>query len=218
MLFINILHIAERIHAFEHAIPPPAVSTDAVGTNNITPLPLTVTMNEHPSTVKGFSEVQITQLQSLISAAFHSERVGSQHSPVLVQRSLLSPVSPQLQSSSRAIQTGLQKTQINPALNNNYSAGAKQHGIGPLSALGPNPPPANLIGTPGTSVPTHNLTPLPQKILQRITKHVPVSLPCPSGGTGANCHSSFSPDPLAGHLAFLQSQAIAPSTCCAYQA
>ena len=84
--------LAERIHAFEHAIPPPAGSTDAVGTNNVTPPPLTVTVNEDPSTANAFSEVQITQLRSLISAAVHSERVGSQHHPVPVQGSLLSPV------------------------------------------------------------------------------------------------------------------------------
>ena len=34
----------------------------------------------------------------------------------------------------------------------------------------------------------------------------------PPGGPRANCSSSFSQDPLAGRLAFLQSQAIAPST------
>ena len=162
--------LAERIHAFEHAIPPPAGSTNAVGTNNITPPPLPVTVNEDPLTANAFSEVQITQLRSLISAAVHSERVGSQHHPVPVEGSLLPPVTPQLQSPSRATQTGLQNTQINPAPNNNFSAGAKQHGVGPSSTLGPNPPPANLIGTPGTSAPTHNLPPLPQKILQRITK------------------------------------------------
>ena len=159
--------LAERIHAFEHAIPPPAGSTDAVGTNNVTPPPLTVTVNEDPSTANAFSEVQITQLRSLISAAVHSERVGSQHHPVPVQGSLLSPVTPQLQSPSRTIQTGLQNTQINPTPNNNYSAGAEQHGVGPSLTLGPNPPPANLIGTPGTSASTHNLPPLPEKFYSR---------------------------------------------------
>ena len=155
--------LAERIHAFEHAIPPPAGSTDAVGTNNITPPPLPVTVNEDSLTANAFSEVQITQLRSLISAAVHSERVGSQHHPVPVEGSLLSPVTPQLQSPSRATQTGLQNIQINPAPNNNFSAGAEQHGVGPSSTLGSNPPPANLIGTPGTSAPSHNLPPLPQK-------------------------------------------------------
>ena len=58
--------LAERIHAFEHAIPPPAGSTDAVGTNNITPPPLPVTVNDDPLTANAFSEVQITQLRSLI--------------------------------------------------------------------------------------------------------------------------------------------------------
>ena len=156
--------LAEQIHAFEHAIPPPA------GTTNLTPPPLPVTVNEDPLTANAFSEVQITQLRSLISAAVHIECVGSQHHPVPVEGSLLSPVTPQLQSPSRAIQTGLQNTQINPVPNNNYSAGAEQHGIGSSSTLRSNPPPANFIGTPGTSPPTHNLPPLPQKILQQITK------------------------------------------------
>ena len=110
------------------------------------------------------------QRRSLISAAVHSKRVGSQHHPVPVEGSLLSPVTPQLQSPSRATQTGLQNIQINPAPDNNFSAGAEQHGVGPSSTLGPNPPRAHLIGTPGTSAPTHDLPPLPQKILQRITK------------------------------------------------
>ena len=160
------VRLAERIHAFEHAIPPPAGSTDTVGTN-VTPPPLTVTVNEDPSAANAFSEVQITQLQSLISAAVHSERVGSQHYAVLVQGSLLVPVTPQLQSPSRTIQTGLQNTQINPVPNNYYSAGAEQHGVGPSSTLGPNAPPANVIGTPGTSAPTHNLPPLPEKFYCR---------------------------------------------------
>ena len=69
--------LAERIHAFEHAIPPPAGSIDAAGTNNVTPPPLAVTVNENSSPPNAFSDMQITQLRSLISAAVRSERVGS---------------------------------------------------------------------------------------------------------------------------------------------
>jgi len=114
--------------------------------------------------------VQITQVRSLISAAVHSERVGSQHPPVPVESSLLSPVAPQPKShsSSRAIQTGLQNTPTNPSTNS--STGAEQHGVGRSSTLGPNPPSANLVGTPGTSAPAHDLPPFPQKIVQQITK------------------------------------------------
>ena len=114
--------------------------------------------------------MQITQVRSLISAAVHSERVGSQHPPVPVESSLLSPVAPQPKShsSSRAIQTGLQNTPTNPSTNS--STGAEQHGVGRSSTLGPNPPSANLVGTPGTSAPAHDLPPFPQKIVQQITK------------------------------------------------
>ena len=48
--------LAERIHACEHAIPPPAGSTDAVGPNNINPPPLTVNGNENSSPANAFSE------------------------------------------------------------------------------------------------------------------------------------------------------------------
>ncbi|KAJ7383326.1 hypothetical protein OS493_028872 [Desmophyllum pertusum] len=47
---------------------------------------------------------------------------------------------------------------------------------------------------------------------------VPVPPPRPSCRFGIDCSSSLSPDTLAGCLAFLQSQAIAPSTRRAYQA
>ena len=162
--------LPERIHAFGHAIPPPAGSSDAVGPNNVTPPSLTVNVNENSSPANAFSEVQNTQLRSLISAAVHSERVGSQHPPVPDERSLLFPVTPQPESqcSSRAIQTGLQNTPINPSTN--ASTGAEQHGVGPSSTLGPNPPSANLVGTHGTSAPAYNLPPPPRKIVQRITK------------------------------------------------
>ena len=48
--------LAERIHACEHAIPPPAGSTDAVGPNNINPPSLTVNGNETSSAANAFSE------------------------------------------------------------------------------------------------------------------------------------------------------------------
>ena len=155
--------LAERIHAFEHATPPPAGSTAADGSNNVALPPLTVNVNENPTPATAFSEVQITQLRSLISAVVHSERVGSQQPPVPPARSLLSPATPQLQPPPTAIPTGPQNVPIN-------ASGAEQHGVGQSSTLGPNPPPANLAGTPGTFAPAHNLPPLPQKILQRITK------------------------------------------------
>ena len=151
---------AERIHAFEHAAPPPAGSINIVGSNNVAPPPLTVNVDEIPAPATAFSEVQITQLRSLISAAIHSERVGSQQPPVLVARPLLSPATPQLQPPLTAIQTGPQNVLIDPAIN--ALTGAEQHAVGRPSTLGPNPPPANLVGMPGTSPPAYNLPPLPK--------------------------------------------------------
>ena len=154
--------LAERIHAFEHAIPPPAGSTVAVGPNNVTPPPLTVNVNENSSPANAFSEVQITQLRSLISAAVQSERVGSQHPPVPVERSLLSPVTPQPEShsSSRAIQTGLQIARPTPRPTlqhelNNMALVHRQH-------LAPIPHRLIWLEPPGTSAPAHNSPPLPQ--------------------------------------------------------
>jgi len=106
--------------------------------------------------------VQITQLRSLISAAVHSERVDYQHPPVPVERSLLSPVTPQpeSQSSSRTIQTGLQNTPINPMTN--VSTGAEQHGWSIINTW-PQSPIGQFGWNAGTSSPAHNLPPLRKK-------------------------------------------------------
>ncbi|KAL9956100.1 hypothetical protein ACROYT_G037527 [Oculina patagonica] len=161
--------LAERIHAFEHANPPPAGPNDAVGPNNVPPPALMVNVGANPALATAFSDEQITQLRSLISAAVRSERVGSQQPPSPAASSLLSPASPQRQPPSTAIQTRPPHVPIDL---NNASTGAEQlqHGVTQLSALGPSPLSANLLGTPGTSALAHNLPPLPQKIQQRIIK------------------------------------------------
>ena len=91
--------LAERIHGFEHATPPPAAPIPAP--NNATRL--TVNVDETTGPATAFSEMQITQLRSLISAAVHNERVGSQQAPVLVGGPLLSPATPHPQPPSSAI-------------------------------------------------------------------------------------------------------------------
>ena len=64
--------LAERIHGFEHATPPPAAPIPAP--NNATRL--TVNVDETTGPATAFSEMQISQLRSLISAAVHNERVA----------------------------------------------------------------------------------------------------------------------------------------------
>ena len=84
--------LAERIHAFEHAIPPPPGPVADVGANSPTPTLLSVNVDQQPTPPTAFSEVQITQLRSLISAVAHSERVGPPQPPrskSKVQRFLL---------------------------------------------------------------------------------------------------------------------------------
>ena len=161
--------LAERIHAFEHATPPVAVPLDLAGPSNATPAPLSVNVDQTPVPATAFTETQITQLRSLISAAVLNERVGLQQPPSVAVGSLLSPATPQPQPPSAAVQTGSQNAvTVNPAIQ--VSAGSIQHGVLSSSTLGPNPPPASFGGTPGTSTPAHNLPPLPQKIQQRIAK------------------------------------------------
>ena len=58
-----------------------------------------------------FTEVQITQLRSLISAAILNKRAGLQQPPGLAVGSLLSPATPQPQPPSAVVQTGLQNAQ-----------------------------------------------------------------------------------------------------------
>ncbi|XP_078354436.1 uncharacterized protein LOC144639048 [Oculina patagonica] len=176
-----------------------------------------VNVGANPAQASAFSDEQIAQLRSLISAAVHSERVGSQQPPIPAASSLLSPASPQRQPPSTAIQT---RPPHGPSDLNNASTGAEQlqHGVAQFPALGPSPLSANLLGTPGTSALAHNLPPLPQKIQQRIIKHAPLPPTRPSGRLGSDASSPLSQDPLDGRLAFLQSQAIAPSTRRAYQA
>ena len=41
--------LAERIHAFEHAIPSPAGPTDVSGPSNVSPPPLSVNVDETPT-------------------------------------------------------------------------------------------------------------------------------------------------------------------------
>ena len=94
-----------------------------------------------------FSDVQITQLQSRISAALHNERAGVQHPPVPAGDPLLFPVSPQPQPPLAAIQTGSQSFTVN--LSNQVSTGTLHEGVEP-STLGSNPSPCYFIGTPGT--------------------------------------------------------------------
>ena len=161
--------LTEQIHAFEHATPPPVGPLDVAGPSNATPTPLSVNVDQTPVPATAFSEVQITQLQSLISAAIHNARAGFQQPPGLANGSLLSPATPQPQPPSAAVQTGLQNgVTVNPKVQ--ISTGAVEHGVASSSTLGPNPPPASLVGTPGTSAPALNLPPLPQKIQQRIAK------------------------------------------------
>ncbi|KAL9964522.1 hypothetical protein ACROYT_G028176 [Oculina patagonica] len=128
-----------------------------------------VNVGANPAQASAFSDEQIAQLRSLISAAVHSERVGSQQPPIPAASSLLSPASPQRQPPSTAIQT---RPPPGPIDLNNASTGAEQlqHGVAQFPALGPSPLSANLLGTPGTSALAHNLPPLPQKIQQRIIK------------------------------------------------
>jgi len=54
--------LAERIHAFEHTIPPPPGPIVDAGANSATPTLLSVNVDEQPTPLTAFSEVQITQL------------------------------------------------------------------------------------------------------------------------------------------------------------
>jgi len=154
--------LAERIHAFEHAIPPPPGPIVDAGANSVNPTLLSVNVDEHPTPPTAFSEVQITQLRSLISAAVHGERVSTQQLPVSVENSALSPATPQLQRPPTPIPTG--------TINSSSNALAAQDGVGLTTTLGPSLLSTNVVGTPGISPPAHNLPPIPQKILQRIAK------------------------------------------------
>ena len=157
--------LAERIHAFEHAIPPPPGPVADVGANSPTPTLLSVNVDQQPTPPTAFSEVQTTQLRSLISAVVHSERVGTPQLPVQVESSALSPATPQPPPPSRAIPTG--------TINSTNNATAAQDGVGSVGLTqtpGPSLSSTNVAATPGTSAPAHNLPPIPQKILQRIAK------------------------------------------------
>ena len=157
--------LAERIHAFEHAIPPPPGPVADVGANSPTPTLLSVNVDQQPTPPTAFSEVQITQLRSLISAVVHSERVGTPALPVQVESSALSPATPQPPPPSRAIPTG--------TINSTNIATAAQDGVdsvGLTQTPGPSLSSTIVAATPGTSAPAHNLPPIPQKILQHIAK------------------------------------------------
>jgi len=112
-------------------------------------------MDEKPTPPTAFSEVQITQLRSLISAAVHGKRVSTQELPVSVESSALSPATPQPQHPPMAIQTG--------TINSLSNASAAQDGSGLTTTPGPSLLSTNVVGTPGTSLPAHNLPPIPQK-------------------------------------------------------
>ena len=154
--------LAERIHAFEHAIPPPPGPVADVGANSAPPTLLSVNVDHQPTPLTAFSEVQITQLRSLISAAVHSERIGSPQLPVPVESSALSPATPQPPPPSRTIPTS--------TINSTNNATAAEDGVGLTLTQVPSLPSTNVVATPGTSAPAHNLPPIPQKILQRIAK------------------------------------------------
>ena len=86
--------LAKHIHAFEHTIPPATGPIADTGANTATPTLLSVNVDEQSTLPTAFSEVQITQLRSLISTAVHSERLGLPQLPVPVQSSALSPATP----------------------------------------------------------------------------------------------------------------------------
>ena len=70
--------LAERIYKFEHRPnPAPVGSTNAAGANTSAPQPLLVTVDNNPTPMNAFSDTQMAQLQSLISAAVQSGHVGS---------------------------------------------------------------------------------------------------------------------------------------------
>ena len=70
-----------------------------------------VSVDQTPVPATAFSEVQITQLQSLMSAPILNERAGLQQPPGLAVGLLLSPATQQPQPPSAAVQTGLQHAQ-----------------------------------------------------------------------------------------------------------
>ena len=139
---------------FEHAIPPPPGPIADVGANGATPTLLSVNVDQ-PTQPTAFSEVQITQLRSLISAVVHRERVGTPQLPVQVESSPLSPATPQPPPPSRAIPTS--------TINFPNNAVAAQDGVGLTQTPGPSLPSTSVAATPGTSAPAHNLPPIPQK-------------------------------------------------------
>ena len=83
--------LAERIHAFEHPTPTLVGPLDVAGPSNATRPPLSINVDQTPVPVTAFSDVQITQLRSLISAAVLNERAGLQQPQGLAVGSLLSP-------------------------------------------------------------------------------------------------------------------------------
>ena len=156
--------LAERIHAFEHTVLPPRGPIADVGVNSATPqhyCPLTWTNSPHHR--PPFLKCRSRSCDRSISAAVHSERVGSPQLPVpVVESSALSPVTPQPPQPSRAIPTSTFSSMNNTT--------AVQDGSGLTPTPGPSLPPTNVVGTPGTSAHAHNLPPIPQKILQCIAK------------------------------------------------
>ena len=88
---VSKVYLAEQIHTFEHAIPPPPGPVTDVGANSATPTLSSINMDQQPTPLTAFSEVQIRQLRLLISTAVHSEHVGIHNSPFKskVQRFLL---------------------------------------------------------------------------------------------------------------------------------
>ena len=102
--------LADRIHALEHTVPPVVGPLEVAG-----PAPLSVSVDQTPMPVTAFSEMQITQLWSLISATILNKRAGVQQPPGLAVGSLLSPATPQPQPPSAAVQTALQNAQSSQA-------------------------------------------------------------------------------------------------------
>ena len=76
--------LADCIHALEHTVPPVVGPLEVAG-----PAPLSVSVDQTPMPVTAFSEMQITQLWSLISATILNKRAGLQLPPGLAVGSLL---------------------------------------------------------------------------------------------------------------------------------
>ena len=106
--------------------------------NSATPTLLSANVDEQPTPPAAFSEVQITQLRSLILVAVHSERVGSPQLPVpVVKSAALSPATPQPPQPSRAIPTS--------TFSSTNNAMAVQDGAGLTPTPGPSLPPTLLL-------------------------------------------------------------------------